>query len=67
MGDFSGSIRSVSGPLTRERDEKTRNLVLPLGLSGRGIGTEAVHLVVQGREVRINIPESARLSRASGW
>jgi hypothetical protein len=53
MGDFSGSFGGVSGPLTLERDGKMKNLDLPLDLRGRGIGTEAVHLVVQGREVRI--------------
>ena len=65
MGDFSGSICSVSGPVTLGRGEKMKNLDLPLDLSGGGIGTEAVHLVVQGREVRINIPESTSLCRAS--
>ena len=43
------------------------NLGLPLGLGGRGIGTKAVHLVVQGRKVGVNIPESTSLCCASGW
>ena len=44
-----------------------KNLSLPLGLSGGGVSTEAVHLVVQGREVRISIPESTSLCCASSW
>jgi len=43
------------------------NLGLPLGLGGRGIGTKAVHLVVQGRKIGVNIPESASLGCAPGW
>jgi len=43
------------------------NLDLPLGLGGRGIGTKAVHLVVQGRKVGVSVPESTSLCCASGW
>lgn len=66
MGDFSGKFRSISEQSARRAGQEIRNLGLPLGLRGRRVSTEAVHLVVQGREVRIDIPEPTSLYCASG-
>ena len=57
------STASTNSQLGKQ-DRKIKNLGLPLGLSGRRISTEAVHLVVQRRKVRINIPEPTSLYRA---